>query len=167
MSDEKLNSIAWTEGMFLRPQHLQLHDEALQDQLDHHLRAIDPFHWGVREWKLNQKALGEGRIEILELELVLKGGVIIRYPGNAVVETREFGLDSDALDLYVGVRDLRPRLANAGLRFYKTHPNASSAPLISTVWPRRSCSARYFRISKLQIPSKNGELIKLTSILQI
>lgn len=106
MSGQRLNPISWTEGMFLRPQHLQHHDLALQQRIDYYLSAIDPFHWGVRDLLLNEEALSEHRVEILRLDAVLPGGTIVRYPGSAVVEAREFDPDQQAVDVHIGVRRL-------------------------------------------------------------
>ena len=113
MNDQRLNPIAWTEGMFLRPHHLQHHDVALQQRIDYYLRAIDPFHWGVRDVLINEEALSEHRFEILRLDAVLPGGTIIRYPGSAVVETREFDPERKSVDAHIALRRLSPAEAHS------------------------------------------------------
>jgi type VI secretion system protein ImpJ len=110
----RLNPVAWTEGMFLRPQHFQHHDLFAQERLRYHLHRVDPFHWGVRELRINEDALSDHRLEILHLEAVLPGGTIVRYPGNAVVETREFEGSAEKLDVHLALRRLRPSEPNAG-----------------------------------------------------
>lgn len=113
MASERLNPVAWTEGMFLRPQHLQHRDLYAEERLRYHFHALDPFHWGVREFAVNEEALSENRLEILRLDAVMPGGTIVRYPGNAVVETREFDPEAQSLDVFVGLRRLRPSEPNA------------------------------------------------------
>lgn len=110
---QRLNPIAWMEGMFLRPHHFQHHDLYHEALLHYHLRAIDPFHWGVRELKIDQEALSDHRISITNLDAVLPGGTLIRSPGNAVVETREFDPTADRIDIFVGVRHWSPGDANS------------------------------------------------------
>lgn len=113
MTDQRLNPIAWAEGMFLRPHHLQHHDVALARRLEFYLRAIDPFHWGVRDLLINEEALSEHRVEILRLEAVMPGGTIVRYPGEALVETRDFDPDQQELDVHIGVRRFSASEANS------------------------------------------------------
>lgn len=114
MSHGRLNAIAWTEGMFLRPHHLQHHDLFSVARLNYHLRAIDPFHWGVRSFELDDDALSDNRIVVLALDAVLPGGHILRYPnGNAEVQSREFDPQVQNLGVHVGIRNLRPTEPNS------------------------------------------------------
>jgi len=133
--DRRLNPVAWTEGMFLRPHHFQQHELSIQGRLDYHLRAADPFHWGVREFALNEEALAARRIEILRLDAVLPGGTIVRYPGNAIVSQREFPATARSVDVHVGVRRLSPM-----------HPNSS--PLDSANGSDEALRVRYIARSE-------------------
>ncbi len=74
----RLNPVAWTEGMFLRPQHFQHHDLYVEERLRYHLDRMHPFHWGVRELKVNEDALAEHGFEVLQLDGVLPDGTIVR-----------------------------------------------------------------------------------------
>ncbi len=112
MTTRRLNPVAWTEGMFLRPHHLQHHDLHTEERLRYHLQAIDPFHWGVRELEIDEEALSDHRIVILRLDAVLPGGLILRHPGNAVVETREFDPSLERIDVHIGVRHVSATDAN-------------------------------------------------------
>ncbi len=112
MSTNRLNPVAWTEGMFLRPQHLQHQELFAAERLRYHLDALDPFHWGVRELELDEEALSDHQIVILRLDAVLPGGAILRHPGNAFVETREFDPSVERLDVHVGIRHISTTQAN-------------------------------------------------------
>ncbi len=112
MTTRRLNPVAWTEGMFLRPHHLQHAELSADERLRYHLHAIDPFHWGVRELAIDEEALSDHQIVILRLDAVLPGGLILRHPGNAVVETREFDPSSERVDVHVGVRHVSNTDAN-------------------------------------------------------
>jgi len=98
--------------MFLRPQHLQYLDQAADARLLHHLRSLNPFHWGVRELQVDAEALGDCRVVIQRFNGILPGGTILRYPGNALIETRKFDPASERLDLYIGLRQQSPNEAN-------------------------------------------------------
>jgi type VI secretion system protein ImpJ len=113
MTTRRLNPVAWSEGMFLRPQHLQQNELYGDSRLQYHLRAVNPFHWGVRTLTFDEEALSDHRIVILALDAVLPGGTIVRYPGNALLETREFDAASDRFSLYLGLRHLSPTEPNA------------------------------------------------------
>jgi type VI secretion system protein ImpJ len=98
--------VAWLEGMFLRPQHLQQRDEFEDARLRDAVRSLDPFHYGVRVLEVNEQALSDHRFEILRLEVVLPGGLTLRYPGNCTLEAREFDAAAEAVDVYLAVRRL-------------------------------------------------------------
>jgi type VI secretion system protein ImpJ len=116
MTTRRLNPVAWTEGMFLRPHHFQQHDVFTEERLRYHLHAIDPFHWGVRELEIDQEALSDNQFVILRLDAILPGGVILRFPGNAVVESREFDSGAELIDVHLGIRHLSPNDPNAAAR---------------------------------------------------
>lgn len=99
--------------MFLRPQHFQHHDLFMEERLRYHLHTLNPFHWGVRQLSINEDALSDHRLEILELEAVMPGGTIIRYPGNSLVETRLFDSSTEKLDIHIGIRHMTGSEANS------------------------------------------------------
>ncbi len=112
MTSRKLSPVAWTEGMFLRPQHLQQQDLYLDDRLSAKISAMDPFQYGIRQLEIDEEALSDNRIEILRLDAIMPGGAVIHYPGNAVVEAREFSPELEHLDVYLAMRRIRPSEPN-------------------------------------------------------
>ncbi len=113
MKDFTPNAVAWLEGMFLRPQHLQQQTEYLEGRMHDQLRMVDPYHWGVQAIELDEEALSDHRVEIRSLVGVLPDGHLIRYPGNATLETREFPATAQSIDIYVGLKLARPAEASA------------------------------------------------------
>lgn len=114
MPSQRLTPIAWLEGMFLRPHHLQHHDVYADTRLYSLIRSIDPFHWGVREIEIDEEALSDNRIEIVRLDAILPGGEIVRFPdGNAIVESRAFDPDVESVGVYLAVRRLNDAEINA------------------------------------------------------
>ncbi len=114
MPSRRLNPVAWTEGMFLRPHHLQHAEIFSEERLRFHLKALNPFHWGIQEIELDEEALSDNRVELLRLKAVMPGGFIIHYPGNAIVESREFDPSAERVNVYLGLRNLSQTEANAG-----------------------------------------------------
>jgi type VI secretion system protein ImpJ len=113
MTTRRLNPVAWSEGMFLRPQHLQQNELFAESRLQYHLHAVNPFHRGIHKLVVDEEALNDHRISILELDAVLPGGTIVRYPGNAMIETRDFDPAAERLSVYLGLRHLSPTEPNA------------------------------------------------------
>ncbi len=108
----KMNPVAWSEGMFLRPQHFQQHDLQADARLRYHLHALDPFHWGVRDLAFDEEALAESRIVVVRLEAVLRDGTVLRVPGNATIEPRTFTSGVDRLDVHLALRSWSVQDAN-------------------------------------------------------
>jgi type VI secretion system protein ImpJ len=102
------NPVAWLEGMFLRPQHLQQHDHYWDTRFGEQLRSLDPFHWGVRCLEVNEEALSDHRFEVLRLEAVLPGGTPLCYPGGCTLEMREFKPTEPVIDVWMGLRRPNP-----------------------------------------------------------
>src|SRR5262249_16773347 len=102
------NPVAWLEGMFLRPQHLQQQAEYVRDRIHHQMRSVDPFHWGVRGLVIDEDALSDRRIDIRALEIVLPDGLWIRYPESATIEIRDFAPSSEPIDVWVALPLGRP-----------------------------------------------------------
>lgn len=113
MTTRRLNPVAWSEGMFLRPHHFQQHDLFADERLRVHLHAIDPFHWGVLEMEVDEEALSDHRFVLLRLDAILPGGVVVRHPGNAVVESREFDARAEKVDVHLGIHHLSATEPNA------------------------------------------------------
>lgn len=59
------NKVIWSEGMFLRPQHLQQHDRYLENLVEAHSAAVAPYRWGHVSMRLDENALRMGRIALL------------------------------------------------------------------------------------------------------
>ncbi|HTO69775.1 MAG TPA: type VI secretion system baseplate subunit TssK [Myxococcota bacterium] len=128
--------VAWLEGMFLRPQHLQQRDLFDDARLAAAVRSLDPFHWGVRALEVNEAALSDHRFEVLRLDAVLPGGLALRYPGNCTLETREFDPAAASTDVFLAVRRLatgeaQSASADAGARDVRYRVRAEEVPDLS------------------------------------
>ncbi len=104
MSSGRFNPVAWTEGMFLRPQHFQQHDIYLDERLRYHLNILNPHHYGIRELSINEDALADHRFEIQQLEAVMPGGTVVKAGVNSVVQPRRFDPATERFSVYVAMR---------------------------------------------------------------
>ena len=63
----RFSKVAWKEGLFLKPQHLQQADRYMERTVTARTAHLTPFPWGVAEMAFDQSQLRQGR---LELEMV-------------------------------------------------------------------------------------------------
>lgn len=112
-----LAPISWSEGMFLKPHHFQQADLFQDARLAWHLRALDPFHWGVAQLRIDPDALENMVLRVLACEAVLPDGLVVRAPDDAVLDEQsfqdEFPPAAPVLDVYLAVR----ALGDGGERF--------------------------------------------------
>ncbi|MGF1702372.1 type VI secretion system baseplate subunit TssK [Photobacterium makurazakiensis] len=78
MSD--LSRVAWTEGMFLRPQHFQQQERFLLHESTQVVSAAFPYHWGVNELILDESLLNHGKFGIEKISVLLADGTMIISP---------------------------------------------------------------------------------------
>jgi len=112
LTTSRLIPVVWSEGMFLRPHHMQHRDLFEAERLRYHLHAVDPFHWGVRELVLDEEALSDHRLAILRLDAVMPGGTVVRYPSGATLAPHEFDAKAERLEVFVGLRLVNPSEPN-------------------------------------------------------
>ena len=109
--------VGWSEGMFLKPHHFQQADLYQDARLTYHLRALNAFHWGVARLRIDVDALENMLLRVLVCEAVLPDGLVLRAPGDAVVEERsfqdEFPPAANAMDVYLTVQGLAPESGGA------------------------------------------------------
>src|SRR5262245_11199392 len=96
------HGVAWLEGMFLRPQHLQQQGRYLESLIVQQLRGANPFFYGVRTLELDEDALAARRIEVKTFEAVLPDGTLVRTGDNVTIEARTFDAAAVPLDVWVG-----------------------------------------------------------------
>ena len=70
--------VVWSEGMFLRPQHLQQHDRYLDFQLRERVRLLSRHGWGVRRLQIDEHLLSQGVLALTQCEGLLPDGTLFR-----------------------------------------------------------------------------------------
>ncbi len=72
-------AIQWYEGMLLAPQHFQQLAVRSEELLHYHILLSAPFHWGIKNLKIDQVLLIDGIFRILKLEAVMPDGLIVTH----------------------------------------------------------------------------------------
>jgi len=107
--------IHWSEGMFLRPHHLQSSQRWLETVIRAAFDAARPFGWGFVTLRVAREPLENFVFRLDECEARLKDGTWIRIPENTDVAPLNFkelmDRGQNAVDVYLGVpqmQDVRP-----------------------------------------------------------
>ncbi|HEY0785426.1 MAG TPA: type VI secretion system baseplate subunit TssK, partial [Acidobacteriaceae bacterium] len=108
---KSLSRVVWSEGMYLSPQHFQAQSRFYEDTIDFVARALWPEPWGLLHARLDEDALRNGRLVLLEAAGVFEDGLVFQTRGNtAATPTRraeEIFLPTDAsLVLHLAVPGL-------------------------------------------------------------
>jgi predicted component of type VI protein secretion system len=101
----RVSSVLWREGMFLFPQHLQAFGREVQARLQAAASLGLVGDWGVLELEVDEDALRADAFGVRRAVVVFRDGSLGCFPGNAIVETREFAehFKGPQLDVYLGV----------------------------------------------------------------
>jgi type VI secretion system protein ImpJ len=80
----------WHQGLFLQPQHFQLADLYYSSLLTPFMKYPQPYFWGVGELQIQKAALGNRSFDMLKGEFLFPDGSYVVFPGNSVMEARNF-----------------------------------------------------------------------------
>lgn len=76
------NKVVWSEGLFLRPQHLQQHERYLERFVELRAGALRPYTWGFTELELETDLLAVGKLGIKRARGVFPDGTPFAMPGD-------------------------------------------------------------------------------------
>lgn len=121
--------IYWYSGLYLQPQHFQSVDLHHSYMLAQQRQLAQPWNQGVIQCDINNETLVDFSLKIDHLRLILPSGCYLEYPGNCLIETRQF---RDAWKQ----REKPFTLWLALRRFDPGHPNVSTGT--SSRWINRT-----------------------------
>lgn len=112
-----LEPVIWTKGTFLTPQHLQIQDRYLEDNLQFRLDALNFRPWGFQKLGINQESLSAGLFGISRASGIFPDGLLFDIPdSDPAPEPRPvadaFAPDQDSLDVFLAVPYYRERGIN-------------------------------------------------------
>lgn len=77
------NKVIWSEGLFLRPQHLQQADRYMEKFVRGRTQALRGYGWGFTELRINRELLSLGKIAIEYAAGVMEDGTPFAIPDEA------------------------------------------------------------------------------------
>ena len=75
--------VHWSEGLFLRPHHLQQADRYLENALESRTRHVTPYPWGFASLEIDLDLAHQGKFALRRASGVLPDGGPFDFPGDA------------------------------------------------------------------------------------
>ena len=76
----QMQGVLWTKGLLLSPQHLQLHDRYIEDQIAFRVGAMARFPWGFSVLKVDPEALEGGVLSVPQATGIMEDGLLFDFP---------------------------------------------------------------------------------------
>ena len=103
------SKVAWKEGLFLQPHHLQQSDRYLERLLEVRVRHASPYPWGFDEVKINRDLLQQGRVGLSAVAGIMPDGLPFEAPGiNALPSPAEVPDDAGGMTVWLTLPDIAP-----------------------------------------------------------
>lgn len=80
-----VSKVAWTEGLFLRQQHLQQHDRYIESLVETRSRAFMPYPWGFEALKIDRAQLLQGRVGLIAAAGAFSDGFVFDAPSRTAL----------------------------------------------------------------------------------
>jgi type VI secretion system protein ImpJ len=76
------SKVLWSEGLFLRPQHLQQQERWFERLVTQRANGIQAFDWGFTALSIDLPSLAAGRLQLDSASGVLPDGTVFRFPAE-------------------------------------------------------------------------------------
>lgn len=120
------NRVVWSEGMLLKPHHLQQHDRFIEQRIESRCRVLGSYSYGFDELELDHNLLRMGKVAIRRASGVFPDGTPFRIPDQ--------DQPPPVLELSSGTRDTVLYLAipvyRAGTPYVTTDENDRTCGLL-------------------------------------
>ena len=122
MSDK--NKVVWSEGLFLRPQHLQQQERYLERFIDERAAGLRSYSWGVLELEIERELLSIGKFALRRVRGVFPDGTPFSMPDHEPLPTAlEVSPEARGRTVYLAL----PLRRSGGAETLRTPPPESSA----------------------------------------
>src|SRR5215470_17574419 len=104
------HAVHWSEGMFLRPHHLQAAQRHLAEAVQTGLKWDLHYSWGLRVADIDMDALANHRFVVRSLRARLRDGTAVRVPEDGplpALDLRPALQRNTSLTVYLGVPTVR------------------------------------------------------------
>ena len=77
------DKVVWSEGMLLRPQHLQQYDRFLDQQFRTRTQMLNPLGWGLRHLQIDGQLLQQGAFALTMADGIFPDGTVFSVNSGA------------------------------------------------------------------------------------
>src|SRR6478736_3775089 len=77
------SKVAWAEGLFLRPHHLQQSDRYLEHLLESRVRHISPYPWGFSHLEIDRDLAQQSKFAVRRAAGIMPDGTPFDIPDTA------------------------------------------------------------------------------------
>ncbi len=110
---KQMQSVLWTKGVLLAPQHLQIQDRFLESLIGFRLSCLTSFPWGFGHLMVDQEALEGGVLSLAEATGIFPDGLLFDLPGSDTAPSprpvgEHWDADRASLMAYLAVPEERP-----------------------------------------------------------
>jgi len=77
-----ISKVLWTEGMLLKPQHLQQNDRYFSHRMLKNISAFQPYYWGVSSLELDNSLLNLGKFSLSKCSGFFQDGTYFDIPSQ-------------------------------------------------------------------------------------
>src|SRR5450756_1639194 len=74
--------VAWSEGLFLRPHHLQQNDRYHEHLLESRVRHATPYPWGFSELEIDRDLAQQSKFALRRAAGIMPDGGLFDFPGE-------------------------------------------------------------------------------------
>ncbi|AUH33519.1 type VI secretion system baseplate subunit TssK [Paracoccus tegillarcae] len=108
------SKVAWKEGLFLQPQHLQQADRYLENLVRSRTSVITPYPWGLSEMQIDRDMAQQGRIGLRAATGIMPDGTPFDAPGTGPLPTAiEVPDDAAGSFVWLTLPDVSPNTRDA------------------------------------------------------
>jgi type VI secretion system protein ImpJ len=77
------SKVVWSEGLFLRPHHLQQSDRYLENLVENRVRHITPYPWGFSHLEIDRDLAQQSRFAVRRATGIMPDGTPFDMPGGS------------------------------------------------------------------------------------
>lgn len=115
----QMQSVLWTKGVLLNPQHLQTQDRYLEDKLSFHVSSLVFCPWGFSELEIDAEAAEAGELRLVRATGLFPDGLVFDIPrADAAPSPRpiegHWQPDQTAMTVHLAIPDFRSGGRNFG-----------------------------------------------------
>lgn len=109
----QMQGVLWTKGLLLSPQHLQLQDRYLEDQMDFQVGSLTKYPWGFSTLTVDHEALEGGVLSVPSASGIMDDGLLFEFPeADPAPDSKTLGdywkPDQASMTAYLAIPQFRP-----------------------------------------------------------